>query len=186
MVLGVLIEKVTGVSYAMFLQQTIFAPLHLNQTSYDQNHPSLPGHATGYIRPQVPAAYLDMSVPFAAGALASTSEDLYRWDQALFKGTFASSTALKEMFTGHALVCPTKENGSCGEPFSEMHYGYGWFLAKEAHTGRNVIYHGGGGEGFSSLNAYFPEQKITVILLSNIESGIDPSLMANVEKLLFS
>jgi len=184
-VLGAIIEKVSGEAYATFLQQAIFGPLHMNQTSYDQSYPSLPDHATGYDRPRVPTDYIDMSVPFAAGALASTVDDLYRWDQAIFNGTFASRALLQEMFTPQALICPTPHSGSCGQ-YSEEHYGYGWFLDKEANSGRNVIFHPGSSDGFSALNEYFPDQKITVILLSNSGSGVGPSLMSSVETLFFA
>ena len=81
-VLGYIIERTSGQSYEDFLQQSIFTPLNLSNTGYDHNSSSL---AVGYPdrHSTLPAEFIDMSIPYAAGALYSTVEDLYRWEQAL-------------------------------------------------------------------------------------------------------
>src|SRR5260370_6311586 len=104
-ILGFIVENVSGESYSVFLQQEIFHVLHLSNTGYDQNLPPLPQHATGYKQPWVKADYVDMSVPYAAGALYSTVDDLFRCDQALFNRKFASGDSVHQMFTAQVTAC---------------------------------------------------------------------------------
>jgi hypothetical protein len=102
---------------------------------------------------------MDMSVPYAAGALYSTTEDLLRWDRALYTDTLVSRASLDEMFT--------PEKGG---------YGYGWMIG--TRFDRQVIAHGGGIYGFASHIARFPADRVTVIVLSNVE-GASASQTAN-------
>src|SRR6266550_4562204 len=96
--------------------------------------------------------YLDMSIPFSAGALYSTTEDLLRWEQGLFGGKVLSAASLKKMTT----------------PFKHD-YGYG--LAVRTAHGYTVIEHGGGIEGFNTQLAYDPDRKLAVIVLGNLNGG---------------
>jgi CubicO group peptidase (beta-lactamase class C family) len=160
--LGIIVERVSGLSYAAFLQRHIFTPLRLANTSYDVNHPALPGHATGYATWERPAAYIDMSVPFANGCLYSTTEDLYRWDQALTSGhpALVSRQALRQMFTPYVPLNPADPHA--------VAYGYGWFIGYEgAHR---EIEHTGDINGFISANQFYPDDHLTVIYLSNLET----------------
>ncbi len=92
--LGYVIEQVSHMSYATFLQTQIFDPLALHNTGYDTQYPLLPQHATGYYPGYVKPDAYDMSVLYAAGALYSTVEDLYVWDQALTSHTLISQQSL--------------------------------------------------------------------------------------------
>jgi len=129
-VLGSIIERVTGEPYALFLQHTIFTPLQMRNTGYDQNHPPLPEHATGYQDWQLTAQYLDMSWPFAAGGWYSTVADLYRWTQALSTPVLVSQQSLDTMFTPFVTICPKRGEG-CLDGSSREGYGYGWVIATE-------------------------------------------------------
>src|SRR5437762_9724935 len=85
--LGYIIEKITGKSYEQELQSKIFTPLKMNNTGYDHNSTVIKNRASGYNRIGTTfqnANYIDMSVPFSAGGIYSTVEDLYLWDQALY------------------------------------------------------------------------------------------------------
>lgn len=168
--LGMIIQTLSGQPYATFLQQAILWPLHLTQTVYDDTLPTSPDHATGYADIDNPDRHEDapdMTVPGAAGALASTVGDLYRWDQALFRGTIASDSSRQQMLTPYVSMCTqTDDAGPCPSPAPS--YGYGWEVGKEPGSGRNVIEHGGSiAGGFMALNEYFPDQRVTVVLLSN-------------------
>jgi CubicO group peptidase (beta-lactamase class C family) len=111
--LGYIIERVSDESYATFLREHIFVPLKMTNTGYDSTHPSLPQHATGYYSDySKPDAY-DPSVLYAAGALYSTVEDLYLWDQALMMQKLVSRQALDAMFTVH-IPCPPSGLTSIG------------------------------------------------------------------------
>lgn len=103
--LGYIIERVSGESYARFLQENIFAPLKMNDTGYDTTYPPLPQHATGYYKGYIKPDPYDPSVLYAAGALYSTVEDLNVWDQALMMHRLVSQQALDAMFTPHT-PCP--------------------------------------------------------------------------------
>ncbi|HEY6230679.1 MAG TPA: serine hydrolase domain-containing protein, partial [Pyrinomonadaceae bacterium] len=87
--LGYLIEKISGQSYAEFVQQNIFTPLGMKDSGYDSNSAIIAHRAAGYTPGNsgpVNAGFVHMSIPFSAGALYSTTEDLLRWEQGLFGG----------------------------------------------------------------------------------------------------
>jgi len=161
--LGYIIERLSGMSYANFLQKMIFTPLGMQDSGYDSNSPSLPAHATGYLSPGVKPVFLDMSEFYSAGALYSTVEDLYKWDQIIKVGHLVSSADLQDMFTPH-IPCPS---GGCALS-TDIGYGYGWFIAND--DGHRLDYHWGRIDGFRSSNGFYPNDDIDVIFLSNLES----------------
>lgn len=159
--LGYLIERLSGMSFADFVQTAILDPLDLHDTGYDSNSPALPQHATGYLSPGVKPVFLDMSEFYAAGAMYSTVGDLFRWDQAIQHGQLVASADLQAMFTPH-IPCPSAALSTT------IGYGYGWFIADEA--GQRLNYHWGRIDGFRSSNGIYPQADIDVIFLSNLES----------------
>ena len=168
--LGVIIEKVSGEKYADYLQKHILDPLEMKDTGYDVTRKILKGRAAGY-SPMGPknfqnADYLDMSLPHAAGSMYSTTRDLYRWDRALY-GEKVLSKASKE-----AAWKAEKES-----------YGYGWMLAPMAN--HKQIGHGGGINGFSTYIARFPEDDAAVIVLSNNEAGNAGAVAGSLAGVLF-
>lgn len=159
--LGYLLEKATGESYENFLQANIFTPLGMKDSGYDSNTAIIPRRATDYVPGKdVPerAGFVHRSIPFSAGALYSTTEDLLRWEQGLFGGKLISAASLAKM------ISPTKT-------YSE--YAMGLYLY--VMNGHKMIYHiGGVGPGMPGLAArlsYFPEDKLTVVVLANLDSG---------------
>jgi len=96
--LGYLIEKISGESYAQFLQDNIFKPLGMVDSGYDSNSTVIPNRASGYAPNKdglVNAGYIDMTIPLSAGGLYSTTEDLLRWEQGLFGGKLLSPASSK-------------------------------------------------------------------------------------------
>ncbi|MGA7412831.1 MAG: serine hydrolase domain-containing protein, partial [Bryobacteraceae bacterium] len=149
--LGYLLEKISGQTYSDFVQQNIFKPLAMNDSGYDSNSEIILHRASGYVPgPHGPlnAGYIHMSIPFSAGSLYSTTEDLLRWEQGLFGGKILSAASLQKMIT------PFKSDYALG-------------LAVETENGRQRISHGGGIEGFNTFLAYYPTDKLTVVVLSN-------------------
>ncbi len=181
-VLGYIIERVTGEPYALFLQHTIFTPLQMRNTGYDQNHPPLPEHATGYQDRQLTAQYTDMSWPFAAGGLYSTVDDLYRWAQALSTPELVSQKSLDAMFTPYISTCPS---AGCASPFVSAGYGYGWVIATEKAPYRQVIWHNGSIPGFKAYLGLYPASKTTMIVLSNVASTDELAIAAGLESIVF-
>src|SRR5580698_9862694 len=91
--LGYLIEKISGESYEKFVQENIFTPLGMKDSGYDSNSTIIPHRASGYsLGPNGPvnAGYINMTVPLSAGGLYSTTDDLLRWEQGLFSGKLLS------------------------------------------------------------------------------------------------
>lgn len=160
--LGLIIEQAAGQPYEQFLQENIFGPLGMVNSGYDHNLDTL---AQGY-RGAGPADFIDMSIPFAAGALYSSVEDLYRWDQALYTEQLVPQALLEQMFT----AVPT------GMPDPDAGYGYGWVIGTSDE--RPVIAHGGVIEGFSARIERYPEQRTTLIVLANDQTIDVRSLMA--------
>lgn len=158
--LGYLIEKISGQSYADFVQQNIFTPLGMKDSGYDSNSAIIPHRAAGYSpddKSQVNAGFIHMSIPFAAGALYSTTEDLLRWEQGLFGGKVLSAASLEKMTT------PFKEN-------------YAFGLAVQTVDGHKEIHHGGGIEGFNTELAYYPDDKLVVVVLANLNGQAPPQI----------
>ena len=153
-VLGYIIEQASGQSYESFLQQYIFELVQMKNTGYDHNDGSLARGYTGFHAKWEKPDYLDMTIPFAAGGLYSTIEDLYRWDQVLYTEQLLSQESLNLMFTPQAML------SNLG-----MNYGYGWFV-REVND-RLVLSHSGGIDGFATEMRRYPDDKVTIIILSN-------------------
>jgi CubicO group peptidase (beta-lactamase class C family) len=150
--LGYLIEKISGQSYAEFVQQNIFTPLGMKDSGYDSNSTVIPNRAAGYTHSKdgpVNSGYVDMTIPFSAGALYSTTEDLLRWEQGLFGGKVLKPESLAKMTT----------------PFKQD---YAFGLGIMANNGHKMIWHNGGIEGFNTSLAYYPDDKLVVAVLANL------------------
>jgi CubicO group peptidase (beta-lactamase class C family) len=150
--LGMAIEKASGTNYPTFLKQNIFDPLGMKDSGYDDNSVILARRAAGYSPTPdgiANAMYVDMTTPFAAGALYSTAPDLQRWEHALFGKRVISAASLEKM--------TTRGKGD---------YGMGLFVGKE--SSRRRFEHGGGIPGFNARMSYYPDTGIAVIALSNL------------------
>src|SRR5262249_18541729 len=126
--LGYLLEKVSGTSYEKFVQENIFTPLGMKDSGYDSNFAIIAHRAAGYelVRNTLQnAGFIHMTTPHAAGGLYSTTEDLWKWEQGLFGGKVLRAASLEKMTT------PFKQN-------------YAFGLGVETTSGHKVISHGGG------------------------------------------
>src|ERR1039457_4689075 len=153
-ILGYVIEKVSGQKYDDYLRQHIFEPLGMHDTGYDMARDIIPHRASGYNFSGVKwinAPYLAMSLPYAAGSLYSTVDDLLKWDQALYAHKPLTTESLDRMFT------PNKSN-----------YGYGWFIGKQFE--HKLEEHNGGINGFSTVISRYPDDKVTIIVLANMNT----------------
>jgi D-alanyl-D-alanine carboxypeptidase len=167
--LGMIIEKVTGQSYSDVLNERIFKPLEMDATSVNELSAIVPRRATGYTwgGKLQNAEHASMSWPFAAGAIVSTVNDLAKWDAALYSEKVLKSSILEQMWT------KTKLNNG-----QESDYGFGWGVGD--YRGHRLISHGGGIPGFTTNIARFVNDKLTVIVLTNLSSpGANPASIAN-------
>ena len=159
--LGAIVEKVTGKNYAEVLSERILKPLGMSNTGYDTHGPLLKKRARGYQKTPdgfVNAPYLDMSLPYAAGSMYSTVDDLYKWDRALY-GTKILSAKSKELMFKPGL----------------SNYGYG-FDIRDRPIGKTekktkIISHGGGINGFNCLFTRMVDQDHLIIVLDNVTLG---------------
>ena len=167
-VLGELIQEVSGVPYAQFVRDNILTPIGMNDSGYDSNAAIIARRASGYRTGKkgtlLNAEYIDMSVPFAAGALYSTTEDLLKWQIALFAGKVVSPASLTKMTT----------------PFIG-NYAFGLFVEQRGE--HKFIGHNGGIDGFSTDLHYWPDQRITVVVLANEESSARTDIAAKLDDL---
>jgi CubicO group peptidase (beta-lactamase class C family) len=162
--LGMILEKVTGRPYAAYLQREFFTPLGLTQTSYCAQHPTDPQFADGYATSSgtvKPAEPLSMTQPFAAGALCSTVRDLLKWHRALLDGRIVGARSYSLMTTADTL-----NNGS------RINYGFG--LVPGQLGGKRTIGHSGGINGFTTYGLYMPDEALNVIVLTNSDGGPAP------------
>jgi D-alanyl-D-alanine carboxypeptidase len=168
-VLGAIIEKLTQQSYADALREYILVPIGARDTRYDSFERILPRRARGYERDGSGfrnAPYLDMSQPFAAGALVSTVDDLLTWDTALTSGRILKPESLAKMMAPFRLADGTLS-----------HYGYGWLLSD--YAGRSVAEHSGGINGFRCHVVRIAGDNVYVAVLSNDgSSGRRPTQLA--------
>ena len=173
--LGAIIEKVTAKTYETVLHERILNPLGMNDTGYDHHEPILPNRATGYekrMNGYVNSPFLDMSLPYAAGAMYSTVLDLYKWDQALYTDKLLSKQNKEIMFT----------------PFLS-NYAYGWGVSKmglaDSDDSIKVISHGGGINGFNTLISRLVEDKHLIVLLNNTGGTELASMNTGIVNILY-
>lgn len=171
--LGVIVGKVTGTPYPALVERALFAPLGLASSSYCHNTRLIPKRAQGYAINQgvvVNDHPISMNIPGGAGALCSTVLDLLAWQRSLDGGRVLGPQLLASMRSGKV------ESGTTGQ------YGYGVVVG--ALQGHAQVAHSGGINGFSSWLATYPEDRLTVVVLTNNASGQAPVLGAALARLV--
>jgi CubicO group peptidase (beta-lactamase class C family) len=172
--LGAIIEKVSGKPYAQVLRENILQPLHMQDTGYDLAETILPRRAAGYDRtPEglYNTTYVDMAVPYAAGALYSTVGDLYKWDQALYTNQLLSEASKALLFK------PFKNN-----------YAYAWMTSKMAVGQDSValLGHSGHVNGFGTYLLRSPKDRQLVVILDNEGGGYVQELSKDLMRVLYN
>ncbi len=160
--LGYIVEKVSGESFADYLKNYLFEPLSMENTGIHHWKSILEHEATGYSYENGKfhkALNWDMSRAGGAGALYSTVGDLYLWNEAVFNGKVLSESSLASAFTPVTLNDGSKANAMGGE------YGYGWMFKEK--RGLKAIEHGGGLNGWAAYLTRYPKYNFTVTVLSN-------------------
>ena len=178
--LGALIEKVSGKTYEQMLHERIFTPLNMNDSGYDYHKTILKNRATGYEKEAnafVNSGYLDMSIPYAAGSLYSTVEDLYKWDQALYTNKLLTKE-YRDLFFGKHI-----------EAGRRSHYGYGWRMGNDkiGNTEERIetISHGGGINGFNTNISRAISDKSLIVLLNNTGRAPLREMTSSIRAILY-
>ncbi|MEO8335583.1 MAG: serine hydrolase domain-containing protein [bacterium] len=165
---GLIIEKVSGMSYADFVQKNLFDKAGMSDSRYCSENAIVKRRAHGYDMSDkglVRAAYLDHLWPYAAGSLCSTAGDLVAWNRALHGGKILSPASYREITTPGTL-----NDGS------RLRYAKG--LAIHELAGHRVIEHGGGINGFLSSSNYLPDDDAIVVVLVNSAGPVSPDAIA--------
>jgi len=160
--LGAIVEKVSGMSFADFLMENIFKPLGMKRTAVGVSPQRLISNiAMGYDEPEkghFVRMPIDMAtIGWADGNVLSTVEDLFIWHNALYTESLVKYETLREAFTAHTL----KDGKSTG-------YGFGWFI--DCRRGLKEIWHSGGTVGYISRFSRFVDEDVAVIMLTNNQS----------------
>ena len=159
--LGAIIEKVSGEKYEDFIRKHIFEPLGMTHSFYDHTERLIPGRVEGYSRNGgafINCAYLSMTQPYSAGSLASSVDDLAIWDEALYTEKVIKQESLKRAWTAAIL-----NNGKA------TNYGFGWGVS--TMEGHPVIAHDGGINGFATSEMRLPDIHGFVAVLTNLDSA---------------
>jgi len=155
--LGYIIELVSGKTYEEYIEEEFFKPLGMTNSSYGNTATLIKNRTSGYS--QGPegyenAPYLSMTQPYAAGSLLSTTNDLSKWYHAVFADKVISKESREKAHSTYVL-----NNGE------ETGYGYGWTLVN--YRGIDIVQHGGGINGFSTASAFIPAKETFVAVFAN-------------------
>ncbi|MEM7557415.1 MAG: serine hydrolase, partial [Cyanobacteria bacterium P01_A01_bin.84] len=168
-----------GQSYPEYLQSHIFEPLGMNDSGYDQHELVLPNRASGYVfsgEEYLNAEFIDMTLPSGAGGLYSTLEDLHKWDRGLYTDVILKESSKKVMFS------PTFKDNTLEADY-EIYAGYGWF--SDVHYQRPRILHNGGVNGFSTHISRYLNERVVIIVLSNLITAPSTAIANDLAAILF-
>jgi len=179
--LGLLIETLSGMSYDEFIRTQIFVPLGMKRSYYMLRGAIIPERAAGYVlaaennphayRGYLHAPFRSMTTSYASGGLGATLDDMLIWDNAL-----RTNRLLSEDLQKRALTPATLANNQTSI------YGLGWFV--EERQGHKIAYYPGEVEGFSSLMMRYLDLPLTLILLANLSSWDLEGLAAKISEAL--
>ncbi len=164
LLLGYIIEQLSGMSYGEFIQKNIFDKLGMKRSYYADSYKIIPDRASGYQLYEgnyENAEYMSTTIPYAAGSLMSTIDDMFLWSKAIRQNLLISESSKRIAFTNYSLT-----NGKA------TNYGYGWAINEIA--GVSTIEHTGGINGFTTSGIYVPDSNIYSIVLTNIDDGKGP------------
>lgn len=168
--LGYIIEDVAKMPYEQVVRRYIFNKAGMMHSGFDFTHLNHPHKATGYfrLRPEgnTPAPVVDSSVSYSAGAIYSTTGDLYKWFLAMQRNAIISPASKAIAFT------PVMNK-----------YGYGWSI--DTIAGKRTIGHSGGIHGFNSNMVSVPEDSTTVILIANAATPHLHAITLNLYAVLY-
>ena len=172
-ILGAVIEEVTGKTYEQVLQENILDPAGMTNSGLEHSDKTYDNFAKGYVNELgelKPAIFIEMSIPFSAGSVYSTAEDMYKWDRILYTEKLLSNASKEKMFT------PVKNN-----------YGYGWGILEFPAGDKKLksIAHSGGIFGFNSLITRLTDDNKFIMVLNNFENGNIKNLTSGIVNILY-
>jgi CubicO group peptidase (beta-lactamase class C family) len=177
--LGILIHRVTGEFYGDFLQQKIFKPLGMSTTRIIDEADIIPNRSAGYRWVNGRLKNQEWVSPVlnttADGSLYFSILDLAKWDAALYTERLLRRSSLKQMWTVATLIN--------GQPNSG-HYGYGWFVTRK--KGHPLVQHEGQWQGFETQISRYLDDKLTVVVLTNLAEAKPERIADGVAEIYLS
>ena len=184
-VLGLIVARVSGVSYPEFLERRIFGPLRMRNTlAYRKGKNEIPNRAFGHSREHGKLVLMDQSSTSATlgdGGIYSNLGDLSKWDDALANHTLLSAEEIEVALTPVKLVdgrephWPVEADGDNLRPGKPVSYGFGWFL--DSYPGHPRMWHSGTTIGFRNVIERFTMDHLTIVILCN-RTDFDPTALA--------
>ena len=156
---ALIVEKITGKPFNDFLEQRIFKPLLMTETSMGSTEFVLPGKTREYSGP-TPKGRIKLETTYnwywayGAGQIISTADDMLKWDEALYNPAFLRSDLLSIAHKSFIL-----KNGE------DAHYGTGWGIG--TFKNKTMVQHGGAIGGYRAMGMHVPEDHLYIIILSN-------------------
>ncbi|WP_307893257.1 serine hydrolase [Bacillus swezeyi] len=177
---GYLVGRVAGTTWEDFVRERLFNPLNMKSSNFSvedmQKHPdhSLPYQEKGESAQQIPFRNIDMIGP--AGSINSNVVDMANWVRfQLGSGKFSGILSAASLNGMHTPCIPCDSLFKAKE-LPVCSYGLGWFI--EPYRGYHMIHHGGNIDGFSSLVAFMPYEKIGIVILTNMNGSLLPNVLA--------
>jgi CubicO group peptidase (beta-lactamase class C family) len=157
--LGAIIEKVSGISYPEYLKRNLFKPAGMNETLFGDDYIIIKNRAASYVYSRAESQFLNylnskVEMAYSAGGIQSTAEDIFRWHQVLLSNKLIKKESLEKAQTEYKLPSGKGTN-----------YGYGWFIGNI--QGSPIVEHGGNMGGFMSHAIYLPQEDVFVALFYN-------------------
>jgi CubicO group peptidase (beta-lactamase class C family) len=175
--LALVVEALSGQSFAQFLKQNIFEPLGMDHTvAFENGISTVASRAYGYSKTENGFLQADQSVTSAVlgdGGIYSSVDELAKWDQELTRSTLLSPSLRKQSFTPATLLDGTKTK-----------YGFGWNI--EPYKDRFSVFHTGSTRGFRNAILRLPDRQLTIIILTNRNEGEPIELARKIADLMFT
>ena len=179
MLLGMLLEQVTKLPYAALMERDFFKPLGMRSAAYCPSKPTDPNYATGYAHEGESwrvAEYLSMTHPYAAGAICMSVPDYLRWQSALHRGRIVNARSLALMTGPETLTAGARKGTKTG---------YGMGLATMDLDKHMAVQHGGGINGFSTQQYWFPADSLSIVAFLSTQGGQEEFLVNNLASATF-
>lgn len=174
LLLGYIIEKITGKSYPEYLEENIFKPLGMSNSYFANNKRIIKKRVGAYSAGEMGfenSRYLNPTIIYSAGAIQSTIGDFFKWHQAVHTYKLVKKETIEKAFTRYKLT-----DGK------ETDYGYGWKLGFVYES--PSVWHGGSIEGFGNIEIYLPKEDVFVIIFSNCDCYYPKDIAAKLAALV--